>query len=280
MRFSKLGHESLENIFDLCQRSLIDPPEKEDLQRALFDTSAGATVTGDPEQGVVVTVVRNDKGYVRLLAVDPVHRGKGVGRALIEDAERDLADLASITVGADAPDYIWPGVDVRETAAICLFEAMGYTCSEVHYNMFVDLSRIPRFEGGAERPKSTERDSILEWFSLHWPNWLDEGMSGFDREDFLVARDEEGIAGIAAWNVNRQGWFGPTAVRPALVGKGYGRPLLLGALEEIRRGGLGNAEIAWIGPHKFYARTVGATIHRTFWALEKKREPGIGSGQE
>lgn len=271
MDFHDLSSDAIDEIDALCRRSLVDPPAKVDLQRALFGQKANATVIGDPSTGIVATVMRNGAGHIRLIAVDPSRRGKGIGRALVEAAEVAIPSELSIVVGADAPDYLWPGVDTRETAAICMFEALGYEVSRVHYNMSVDLENLPEANGEVERPGPEDRASIETWLQTHWPNWTEESLVGFDRGDFLVSRDSEGIAGFSTWNVNRRGWFGPAAVRPSLIGAGRGRALLIKALHEMRHQGFKEAEIAWIGPHKFYSATVGAVIHRAFWVLEKKR---------
>jgi GNAT superfamily N-acetyltransferase len=271
MELLDLSADSIGEIDALCRRSLVDPPVKVDLDRALFGPGANARVIGDPGRAVVATVIRDGVGHIRLIAVDPSQRGKGLGRALVEAADNFLPDETPMVVGADAPDYLWPGVDTRETAAVCMFETMGYELSRVHYNMRVGLESLPEAARTVERPDAGERELIQRWLDTHWPNWTEESLRGFDRGDFLVARDSEGIAGFSTWNVNRQGWFGPTAVRPSLIGAGQGRPLLIQALKEMRRQGFEAAEIAWIGLHKFYSRTVGAVIHRTFWVLEKKR---------
>ena len=271
MDFIDLSSDAIDEIDSLCRRSLIDPPAKTDLERALFGEKANATVMGDPGRAIVVVVTRNGIGHIRLIAVDPPHRRKGIGRGLVEAAESVLPDEAPIVVGADAPDYLWPGVDTRETSAICMFEAMGYSLSRVHYNMNVGLKNLPEATGKVERPSREDRAAIETWLQTHWPNWIQEGLVGFDRGDFLFSRDSDGIAGFSTWNVNRQGWFGPMAVRPSLIGAGRGRALLIEALREMRHQGFEDAEIAWIGPHKFYSATVGAVIHRAFWVLEKER---------
>lgn len=270
-RLGEIGPDALDQIASLCVRALIDAPAHGDLARALFAPSRPAFVYGDPARAVVATVIRADVGAVRLLAVDPAHRGKGLGRRLLQTAEEALAGVGTVQSGADAPDYLWPGIDARETAAICLFESMGYRHEETLHNMEVDLTRIPPEPPGAARAPASEREEVAAWLTTHWPEWLDETMRGFDAGTFAIARGDGGIVGFAAWDVNRKGWFGPTAVRPDLIGKGLGRPLLLHALHAMRDGGLRRAEIAWIGPHKFYARTVGATIDRTFWVMRKAR---------
>jgi len=91
-----------------------------------------------------------------------------------------------------------------------------------------------------------------------------------DRGTLLLARDDAGIAGFCAWNVNRRGLLGPIASRPDLVGSGTGRPLLLGALHRIRASGESKTEIAWVGPIRPYA-AIGGRITRVFFVYRKRR---------
>ena len=51
----------------------------------------------------------------------------------------------------------------------------------------------------------------------------------------MIARDASGISAICAFEVNRAGFLGPVASRPDLIGRGAGRPALVGALHELRR---------------------------------------------
>ena len=84
----------------------------------LFTDDQPALVRGDPDVGVVATGEGGGNGFVKLLVVDPAHRRRGHGRALLDAAEADLAGLPSITVGTDAPFYLFPGVDTRETRSV------------------------------------------------------------------------------------------------------------------------------------------------------------------
>ncbi len=70
----------------------------------------------------------------------------------------------------------------------------------------------------------------------HWPNWRPEVLRALDKGNLVLAREEgrpDGdIAAFCAFEVNRSGFLGPVAVRPDLLGKGRGRPVLVGALHE------------------------------------------------
>ncbi len=59
-------------------------------------------------------------------------------------------------------------------------------------------------------------------------------MRALERSTLVISRDESGIAGFCAYDVNRAGIIGPTAVRGDLWGQGVGRPLIIGALHHVR----------------------------------------------
>jgi GNAT superfamily N-acetyltransferase len=261
----------------LCGRSLVDPPDAEDLERALFVTEQPAIVRGDPDIGVIATVDGHaatggaGQGFVRMIAVAPEHRGRGVGRELLAIAEADVraAGLGSVTIGADAPFYLWPGVEAGETALLCLLERTKYQRTETNFNMDLDLGSIPPDPGGWTVAGAAEHEEILEWSDRHWPSWTMELLRATDRATLVISRDGDGISAVCAYNVNRTGWVGPVAVRPDLMGRGAGVAALLGALHRMRAEGRTRAEIAWVGPVVPYAR-VGATVGRVFFVHRKE----------
>lgn len=274
-----LGPESAGAIAGLCRLSLgPDTPEPADLADCLFRACGGsdaAIMRGDPEVGVVGAVRRRDEGHIRLLAVHPRHQRRGIGTALLQAAERDLADCSHVTVGADAPDYLFPGVATHLTSMLCLMEARGYRRIGAHLNMAVDLGDLPDDPGGTALAGGAEREEVGGWMAEHWPAWSDEALKALDKQRLLLARDRLGISGFCAWDVNRGGWLGPIAVRRDAIGGRIGVPLLLGALHRMREDdGRARAEIAWVSPLRFYVRNVGAAVSTTF--LVHRRRVGAG----
>src|SRR4029077_13318629 len=106
-----------------------------------------SVVRGDPDVGVVATAEIDGAGFVRLLVVDPAHRREGHGHALLEAAEADLAGLPSVTVGTDAPYFLFPGVESTETGLLVLLERHHYDRGEANFNMAVDLRTLPPDRG-------------------------------------------------------------------------------------------------------------------------------------
>ena len=270
MEFPLLGHDAIEAIAALGRRSILDAPTVEELRRSLTAADQPAVVRGDPDRGVVATVTGQNRGFVRFLAVDPEHRRSGLGRALLGAAEADLraADASSVTVGADAPYYLWPGIDAREMATVCLVERLRYRRVDVNLNMDVDLVSLPPDPGGWRAAGTADRAALSDWATHHWAHWHAEILRACDQDGLVIAEDRDGIMAVCAYDVNRAGFVGPVAVRPSLVGRGAGAAPLLGALHRMRHDGRARAEISWVGPIFPYAR-VGATLGRAFLVYRK-----------
>ena len=94
------------------------------------------------------------------------------------------------------------------------------------------------------------------------PNWADEISVGFARQpvSVFVATIDRQLAGFAAYECTRRGFFGPTGVVQSARGKGIGKALLLASLEALREMGYVYAIIGAAGPVRFYQKTVGAII--------------------
>jgi GNAT superfamily N-acetyltransferase len=272
-----LGASDLDAITALCARSLADAPTRDELARTLFAPDQPAVLRGDPDVGVVATVEgsaaagASGQGFVRMLVVAPEHRGHGVGRALMGQAEDDTraAGLQSLTTGADGPYYLWPGVESTELALLCLLERLRYARVEANFNMDVDLDALAPDPGGWVDAGPDERDEVAAWAARHWANWEDELVRAAARDTLVVARDDDGVCAVCAFDVNRGGWIGPVAVRPDLLGKGAGVAPLLGALHRMRATGRTKAEVGWVGPVVPYAR-IGATVGRVFFVHRKE----------
>lgn len=279
----ELGRSALEAIADLCARSLPDPPDRDELTAALFGTEQPAVVRGDPERGVVATVTGPDSedAFVRLLAVDPRVRRQGLGRRLLVAAEGDAVALGrrGLTIGADAPFFLWPGVPVTSTPMLCLLERLRYNRTETNFDMTLDLDALPG-EAAARTPQPDpypagprlagpdDRAGIDGWMATHWANWRAEVLRAVDKGNLLIDVDDRGLRAFCAFEVNRRGFLGPVAVRPDLLGQGAGRAVLLAALQELRRRGRTQVDVVWVGPVRPYAR-LGGRVSNVYFVYRK-----------
>jgi GNAT superfamily N-acetyltransferase len=265
-----VGADALPEIARLCTRALpTSPPTADELERTLFAPDQPAVVRLEPGVGVVAVVRQADEGFVRLLLVDPGHRGRGLGHDLLRAAEDDLAGVRVITIGADAPYFLFPGAPVEETALCCLLERHHYTREETNYNIDIRLDHLPPDPGGARPPAAGDRPQLEEWMGRHWPHWQAEVLRAFDQGSLVLGRDDDDITGFCAYDVNRSGTLGPIASRPDLIGKGAGRPLLIGALHRLRAAGHRTIEVLWVGPMVPYAR-LGGHVGRLFFVYRRR----------
>lgn len=272
----RVGPDALDQIAELCSRAVARAPSSSELAKALFAQDQPAVVRFSPAIGVVATVREGDSSSVRLIAVDPGKRRLGHGHALLSTAERDLNGARVITVGADAPYFLFPGVPSTETALCYLLERHHFTREESNYNVVVDLADLPVGPCVAEQTLVSDRDQVDEWAVEHWPNWRAEMLRAFDQGSLLVERDSRGISAACAFDVNRAATLGPIASRPDLIGKGASKALLLGTLMRMREIGYASVEILWVGPLVPYVR-VGGTIGPVFFVYRKRRAPGGGT---
>ena len=271
---ARLGRSDLERITQLCRRAVVSPPSVDELEGALFAEQQPAVVMGDPSKGVVATVECDDGPHIRLLAVDPAARGRGLGRALLQAAEEwaRSAGHTSLITGADPPYFLWPGVPSTETALLCLLERRHYARAETNFNMDVDLLALPEDPGGHCLATAADRDELEAWLSTHWANWRPEVLRALDKGNLVIARGEgeDGpVTAFCAFEVNRRGGLGPVAVRPDLMGRGMGKGVLLGALHELRRRGAESVSVIWVGPVVPYAM-VGGQVSDVFFVYRKE----------
>jgi GNAT superfamily N-acetyltransferase len=221
-------------------------------------------------------------GHVELLAVRPDQRRKGIGRALLAAAERRLADLGAqrVRIGGNPPCYVWPGIDVRYTPAICLAQRAGYERTDTAWNMTADLTKTSPAAGADEERLDGAGVKVMragpetpEWVRGIWGDgWAWEVGQSLGRDGagcWVAVRDGE-ILGFAAYGANRPSWFGPMGTAPAAEGLGVGRVLLRRGLADQVAGGHRTAQIGWAGPVAFYSKTVGARLERIFWIYTKQ----------
>ncbi len=210
-------------------------------------------------------------GHVRFVAVHPDHRRRGLGRALLGAAEEwvDSQGGGEVRAGGEAPFYLWPGVDVARTGALCLFEAAGYHDDGAVLNLSCPSSfRADPPEGVVLRrvPDRAASAGVAELVARHWPHWRPELERAVDRGGCVaaVAAEDGRVLGFGCHSVNRAGWVGPIGTDPEAGGTGVGSAVLGSLCGELEAAGHARAEISWVGPIGFYVRAAGASVSRVF----------------
>ena len=262
-------------------------------EEKLFGASpAPETVTlaardGERLAGVAVVSGR----WLRLLAVDPAVRRRGVGSALLAEAEARARGWGAtrLRTGDQPGNYLAPGVDVRNQALLHFFARHGYREGARYENLAVPLvgndrvtvARAEALAGaaaarGAEvrRARPEDTSALLTFardaFAPAWAFEVERAL-GNDPPGVHIAVAGGAVVAFACHDGNNRGlgWFGPAGTAPELRGKGIGQALLIPCLVDIAAAGHTEGVIAWIGPRRFYEEAAGARSDRSFVVLEK-----------
>lgn len=278
------GPERAGDLAALVDRAL--PGEaltESDLARCLWDdTTPTLVVATAGGEGVAAAVIRDvERGRVaalQLIAVAPQARRRGHGRALLEHLKEwafDEHGAQALLAGGAAPFYLWPGVDVRSTPALCLFERLGFTPAGVALNMTYPSSHRSSVPDGlvlrrAERPEDV--DACRAFVARHWPGWVLEAQRALDRRTCLMVLDSTArVVGFGCHSVSREGWLGPMGSEPGQRHNGLGKALLGAIAADVQARGQDSVEVSWLGPVGFYANGAGATMSRAFQTMTMPR---------
>lgn len=218
-------------------------------------------------QGAIVTCGK----YVRLLIVDRDARHKGIGSALLADAESTGAHV----IAAEPGNYFTPGVPMDNAEARAFFHVRGYLENRWTYNLDADLTNLPSPATDVRRPSHEESDRVLAFIEREFGAiWRFEASKAFEREQPLAVISEENgeITGFAVHDVNNRGlgFFGPTGVAKSMRGRGIGGALLIASLSDMRRLGFAHAVIPWTDALAFYKKVCNAEPAHRFVTFSKE----------
>ncbi len=232
----------------------------------------GAGVSGDAEvricgdfAGVSVTCGK----ALRILAVDREQRRRGIGSALLGEAEARGARI----VAAEAGNYFTPGVVASDSATIGFFAHRGYKEIARTQNL---VAGVANGEWGSRVVRATNatRDRVLDFIEKEFGRiWRFEASHAFENDPATIVYVEADgeIAGFAAHEANNRGlgFFGPTGVARAHRGKGLGALLLRTSLADLHRLGYERIIIPWTDAIDFYRKACGAVVSDHFVTLAR-----------
>ncbi|HEX7680851.1 MAG TPA: GNAT family N-acetyltransferase [Thermoanaerobaculia bacterium] len=243
-----------------------------DVVRVAEEKCFGAGVSGDAEvriygdfAGVSVTCGK----ALRILAVDREQRRRGIGSALLGEAEARGARI----VAAEAGNYFTPGVVSSDTATIEFFTRRRYKEIARTQNLVAEVES-GAWEKGVVRATHATRERVLGFIENEFGRiWRFEASHAFENDPAtLVYVEADGdIAGFAAHEANNRGlgFFGPTGVARAHRGKGLGARLLRASLADLHRLGYERVIIPWTDAIDFYRKACGAVVSDHFVTLAR-----------
>jgi GNAT superfamily N-acetyltransferase len=278
-------------------------PAGEVAEEKLFEPGAGparVAAFGAFDRRELVGVAAASGRWVRLLAVAPPARGRGIGTLLLAAAESAVAATGAPRARTlDQPgNYLAPGIDARNLETLAWLERRGYAPvegSRDNCNLLIDLASNPQVSAERRdelaaaaaargyqirRARASDRTALLAQvqlaFGRAWPFEIDRALAG--RPPAVHIAIAEGTGDIAAFaghdgNNRGLGWFGPAGTLEAHRGRRLGEALLIACLVDVAEAGRVQCEIAWIGPRDFYQRAAGVAGERRFLVLDKGVKP-------
>jgi hypothetical protein len=199
---------------------------------------------------------------------------------MLAELEASLIGFTQLKVMGNAPDYAWPGVDVRYTPAVCALQKLGYTHDRTAWNMTAPLPvAVPKKDRPLppdiviKRAVPEDLATVLPMVQAEWgAAWVAEverAVLAASGGVHVAIRDDEPIA-FAAWGGCRPSYFGPMGTLPGAGGLGLGSILLRRCLDDQAAMGMSSAQIGWVGPVPFYSGACGAFIERVFFLFSKQ----------
>jgi GNAT superfamily N-acetyltransferase len=264
----------------------------DEIVAACFEDPERSAVIGlEGGEGAVAVVARTDGdrvvAHLLMLAVEPAAQGQGRGRRLLAAAEEwafDGIGADEVHAGGSLPfgPWLWPGVDVRWTRSLCLFEAAGYSSRGVSLVLSCPSTHRAEPPDGVDVRRVLADDdaaAALVWSDQQMPAWAPVVGRAVDHGSCFVASADGRVLGLICHSVNRAGWVGPVGVSADKRGRGVGRALLGAACRDLRDAGLPDVYISPPEPLEFFVRSAGASVSRVFCRLARARsqdsaEPG------
>lgn len=311
MRIVEFDQGMEREVVDLWNRCLVaDQVTLERFRRQVlwdenFDAALClAAVSGDSRvKGLVLATKRKfpyherglepARGWINLMFVAEEDRRRGVGSALLGEAERRLSALGAtrVTLAAYSPGYFFRGVDTRAyPEAQPFFEAHGYLPTEKSYPMARDLHAFALSEDARERERRAleagYRIEPLDYarslellafardeFGGGWKgNCLDALRDGSAHERILVViGPDDSIVGFCCRAIDGNPMrFGPIGISSAHRNAGLGGVLLERAMLEMERRGIHHMFFLSTdeGGRRFYERH-GLHVVRVLQGYEK-----------
>jgi GNAT superfamily N-acetyltransferase len=242
--------------------------------------------------GALVGVVVVSGRWLRLIAVRPGARRRGVGRALLDAAATHARSWGAtrLRTGDQPGNYLAPGIDARDAETIGFFLRRGFVEVARTENLTVPLAGNPLVTparaaalaaAAADRGYQVRRSAPADAAALldfartaFSPTWAFEVARALaiSPPAVHIALTGGQIVAFAAHDGNNRGlgWFGPAGTAPEHRGRGLGAALLVPCLLDVAAAGRPESAIAWIGPRAFYEKEAGARAGRSFVVLERE----------
>jgi GNAT superfamily N-acetyltransferase len=223
--------------------------------------------------------------YIKSFMIDRPYRRKGIATwALQELMKRAKKRFPRSTIhfGACNPDYWFPGVDTRHTAALFFLYKMGFKkhgiiqSLTVHLEQFKNWTPITERNGYTFRRASAEdlpalKEFVKKNFLGTWHLEAELSFKNNPPTTFIALDPDNKIVGFSSHSVGFPSAYGPIGVNKAIRGQRLGDILLKWCMWDILQAGYSTSIIMWVvgDTPKFYSKTIGAYIHPVYYSLKR-----------
>lgn len=257
--------------------------------------SDGPSTIGVDIDGELAGIASIDGNRIRVLAVAPTYRERGIGAQLLAWCEHAACTHGHPRIWAlgQAGNYLAPGIDAQDQATIGWLRRRHWReASDIRTNLIVAVHDNPLVTPARAHDLSVEASTrgydirrarpdetrllaaIGAEFGGAWPFEVERALRWRDGEltgAVHVAVRGDDYCAFAAHNGNNSGlgWFGPAGTWPAHRGQRLGEAVLLACLLDVARQ-QATCEIAWIGPEPFYQKSCGIIGRRMFVPMKRE----------
>lgn len=237
--------------------------------------------------------LESHRGWISIMAVCQEYQHQGIGRQLVNEVEKALAQKGAtqITLCAYSPNYFTPGIDIRYQSGISFFEKMGYRYTSQAVSMQRDLwdyvlpektqQKIEvlrqegiRFIAYQEKYLCQLLDFLLENFGSGWKRNALMAMQKKEAEKTIIlcVDQNDHILGFVMRKIDgHDARFGPIGVKEELRSKGLGGVLLDVMMQDMKSRNIHYLYFLWTSgdAQRFYDRHA-FQVFRTYQLYRKE----------
>ncbi|MGB3411555.1 MAG: GNAT family N-acetyltransferase [Microthrixaceae bacterium] len=217
--------------------------------------------------------------HLDVLATDLGHRRRGLARSVLTAAEDWARDQGAewIEAGDHLPNGLFGGIDVRWTAAMCLFESRGYERVAVKVDLGCPtISASPARLGAGMRAVRVASDDQVETLDRFVAEIAPRHSATFAKAAewgtavMAIDGDSGRIYGAAAHSLQRLGVIGPVVIGPGAEERIVIGVMFRTLLGDLATAGLKSAEVVGASTMTPYVEAVGAKVVRVSLVLRRR----------
>ena len=306
LKFEPINSRNVKKVYEMCEGNTnfisqsLETFEKATIKSHYFIPEFSIVAYSDNDEIIAFFMFVIKTPYIfkklrnittlKFFVVSEKWRLKGIGTHIYNIIVKRLKKSSyhcfrmKFDVMASAPDYWYPGLDLRLTEAFFFLKKLGFKKKHERINLCVNLETFsydePPSEINGYKIRRINDNDRKELIPLHfmpkiyqksfWPKEVASSFQNSPMSSYIAqdAKDNK-ILGFATHSVGFPGAFGPTGVNKKIRGLGIGSLLLKWCLWDLKNIGLKQCIIRHVREDTayFYLKSVGAKICEVYWSM-------------